>query len=336
MNAAVRARVPAWAPPVACAALALALVALLRLPAATLGPRGARVLPAAVLFDFTVTVPLVWWWLAVRGRGASRRSLALVAGACVTLAHAVVGDRTPFTRMALAAIGGALELFVALRIALAVRAARRTSGNDFVDRVETATAELFGRGAVARAVGGELALLGYAIAGPWRRPAGGAGRFGHQDELGRGAIVAGLLMVIACEAGAVHAGLVHAHPRWAWTLTLSSVWGALWLWGDWQSLRLRRSTLADGVLELRVGLRARASVPVARIAAVRTGREAADARGAGVLLAYPKPAEATVLLELDGPLDAFGFYGWPRRVTRIALAPDERARFLAELDAARQ
>ena len=142
-------------------------------------------------------------------------------------------------------------------------------------------------------------------------------------------------MAILFEMGALHAALVHAHPRPAWTLTLSSLWGVLWFLGDYQALRLRRSVLEDGVLRLRVGLRASADVPLEDIACVRCGRLGELPRNRGLLRAYPRRAEPTVLIELAHPVRAHGVYGWPVLATSIALAPDEAKHFAAQLEAAR-
>jgi hypothetical protein len=149
-------------------------------------------------------------------------------------------------------------------------------------------------------------------------------------------MVAGLLVLIVLEAGALHAGLVHAHPRIAWTFTLSSLWAALWLLGDYQAMRLSRSTLTADALELRVGVRARAVVPLAAISEVRAGKPGDLPRDRALLKAYAKPTEPTVLLELRESVRAHSMYMPSRSRSRIALAPDDRARFLAELEAARR
>ncbi len=332
MTGLTRPRVPAWLPPAACALPALALAVLLHRP---LAGRAAIAVPVAALFDFTFSIPLLWWWLAVKGRGASRRSLVVVFVASMLAARLVVGGRTPVTTAWLGAVAGALELVLIARIALAVRAARRAREVDFAERVQVATAGLLGPGGVARAVGDELAILGYALLGPWWRPLEGPGRFSHHRDQGRGSLVAGLLMVLALEAGAVHAGMVHAHPRIAWTLTVSSLWGALWLFGDYQAMRLGRSTLGAVALELRVGLRARITVPYAAIAAVRSGRFEDLPRDRTLLRAYARPTTPTVLIELREPVIGHSMYRPSRSRMRIALAPDDLPRFLPALEAAR-
>ncbi len=332
MTSVTRPRVPAWLPPVACA-LPVALIALLLHRPLT--GRAAVVGPVAALFDFTFSIPLLWWWLAVKGRRASKRSLAYVFVASMLAARLLVGERTPVAATWIGAVAVALEMVVIARVALAVRAARSASAADFAEHVQAATANLLGAGTAARIVGDEVAFLGYALLGPWWRPVEGPGRFSHQREQGRGSMVAGLLMLIALETGAVHAGLVHAHPRIAWTFTLSSLWAALWLFGDYQAMRLSRSTLTADALELRVGVRARGVVPLAAIVDVRAGRLGDLPRDRALLKAYARPTEPTVLLELSEPVMAHSMYMPLRARRRIALAPDDRARFLAELEAAR-
>jgi len=333
MSALSRPRVPAWLPPAACALPVVAIALLLHRP---LVGRAAIVGPAAALFDFTFSVPLLWWWLAVKGRGASRRSLLVVFVASMLAARLMVGGRTPVTATWLGLVAAGLELVLIGRIALAVRAAGRARAVDFAERVQAAAEDLLGPGVAARVVGDEVAFLGYAILGPWIRPVEGAGRFSHQREQGRGSLVAGLLIVIALEAGAVHAGMVHAHPRIAWTFTLSSLWGALWLFGDYQAMRLSRSTLTAEALELRVGLRARMTVPLEVIAEVRSGRLEDLPRDRALLKAYAKPTAPTVLIELREPVIAHSMYMPARFRTRIALAPDNLPLFLSALATARE
>jgi hypothetical protein len=213
--------------------------------------------------------------------------------------------------------------------------ARAGSTGDLADRVRAAAASLFGGpGTLARVAGDEIALLAYAGAGPWLRPREGPERFSHQRELARGSMVAAFVLLIVLEGGAIHAALVHAHPRIAWPLAALNLWSLLWLLGDYQALRVRRSSIGHGVLSLRVGLRASAEVQLSDIVAVRACTWSSRPAGPGLLNAFPKPAEPTLLLELAAPVAAERLYAPSRRYDRIALAPDERARFLAALVAA--
>jgi hypothetical protein len=328
MTTITRPRPAAWAPPLACLGLAAVLVAVSRLP---LTGTDARVVPVAVMLDFTVTVPFAWWWLAVRGGGASKRSLAVVTAISLLVAKLTIGDRTPVTRAWLGVVGVAIELALFVRIVMAVRAARAAADADLADRADAAAADLFGTGAVARAVGGELAIVLHALAGPWFRPTEDRARFTHHRNASRGTLVAGISMAIAIEMTGLHLLLVRAHPQLAWVLTVSSIWALLWLFGDYQALRLRRSRVVHGMVHLRVGLRAGVDIPAARVTAMRSGKIGPVPDGA--LRAVPKPAEPNVLLTLAEPTRVRGFYGIERVVTQIALAVDEPERFVAALAA---
>lgn len=186
---------------------------------------------------------------------------------------------------------------------------------------------------IATAVRHEAGLIAFALTGPFRKRRDDGG-FGHFGDGARTSIVAGLVMLLLFEAVPVHLVLVRHHPTLAWLLTLASAWAVLWLVGDLQALRHRRSRIEDGALRLQVGLRWSGTVPLGEIAALRTRDVARRAATRGVLRAVPKPDTPTVLLELAEPVRLAGPYGVPCTTTALALAPDERAGFVAALAAA--
>lgn len=326
MNALLRSRRPAWAFPLAAITVYAVCLAVL---ARAHSPRAQAVLPAAALVDILVTVPVLYWLLVVRGRGANPRTLFPVLALSVVAAGVVVGERTPVTRVALLVLGAALELALVVRVLFAMRAGRR-AGGELPERVHAAVADLLGPSPVSRVVAEEVLLFVLAIAGPWLHADERGQAFSHHRESGRIALVSAFAALAAIELFGMHAVLVPHHPKLAWALTALSAWGLLWLLGDLQAWRLLRTRVTTTALQLRIGTLWRADVPLAAIAAVIT--RDVERRVAAERLAKAAPGTTpTVLLLFREPQPVRGLYGITRRREALAIAPDDRARFVAAL-----
>lgn len=131
----------------------------------------------------------------------------------------------------------------------------------------------------------------------------------------------------------MHLLVARHHPRIAWTLTVLSLWGLFWLFGDFRAMSLRPVRFGEDALELHVGRRWSARVPFDRIAAIRTVRGAPPPRREVGTLRAVVLGDPSLLLDLREPVVAHGPYGLTREVRRIAIAPDDRARFLELLAA---
>src|SRR4051794_14872178 len=83
-----------------------------------------------------------------------------------------------------------------------------------------------------------------------------------------GALVAGFALVIGVETLVLHLWLMTRHPVFAWVLTSASVATIAWLVADYRALGRGAVHIAGSTLELRIGRRISASVPLATIAAV--------------------------------------------------------------------
>ncbi len=155
--------------------------------------------------------------------------------------------------------------------------------------------------------------------------------FAHAGDGSRTGVVAGVTMLVLFEAVPLHLGLAPRWPWIAWPLTVMNVLTVAWLIADLRALGRRRMALADGVLRVRVGLRFAGDVPLDAIVALRTRDVATRAAARNVLRAVAKPATPSVLLELARPVRFAGPFGIRLTASAVALAPDERDRFIAAL-----
>ncbi len=333
-------RLPACAFPLAAGAVVAAV-----LPLARLVPEASRPGPVAygILADLLVTIPALWYVLVVRGRRVPARTLFPILAASFALASVALPPAIRPGKLGLEVVIAIAELgaIAVLAVALA-RGVRRARGPGAVaetgpaaipERIAGAARRAFGVDRVAEVLAFEVSTVVYALAG-WRMKAPKhAGAFSAYRESGWSMGAIGLGLVLAVEAFPVHVLAARAHPALAWALTASTLYSFLWLVGDFQALRLRPIRVDEDALLVRLGLRWKVRLPWHAIRSVGEPRAAEEAARKRETLRAVLLGDPTVAIELSEPVVATGPYGIRRTVTRVTLAPDDRATFLAALAA---
>jgi hypothetical protein len=106
----------------------------------------------------------------------------------------------------------------------------------------------------------------------------------------------------------------------AWTLTVLSLYGALWLIGDFHSIRVHPIIVAPGMLYLRTGLRWRANIALEKIEDVHAGSPENPKAGDYVRASILWPRASIVLNE---PVELHGLFGRKRIARRIGVSVDD-------------
>ena len=145
-------------------------------------------------------------------------------------------------------------------------------------------------------------------------------------------LIAAVAAVLVIETVVLHLLLVVRHPVLAWALTAGSVLTLAWLAVDFRAMAAGGVRILSYALDVRVGLRVRASIPRAQVASAvaPTWRDIPEVPDG--FLDATKPAEPNVLVTLREPA-IVRVLGVPRRVRSIALHLDDPAGFLAALAA---
>jgi hypothetical protein len=215
------------------------------------------------------------------------------------------------------------------RVRRAAAVTRPTSASlDLPEQIDATLVEMLGNRRLASVLGMELSILYYAFAS-WRRPAfapAGTRAFSYHVQSSLAAIFGVLVLGSVGELVAVHFLLRTISPRAAWTLTIVSVIGVLWLVGFLRAAMLRPVLLSDTHLFVRTGLQWRLDVPLAEIAHVAIGRVPPSPNEPGTLRAV-RFGQPNVSLSLRQPMVARGAYGSERSVTRVLLTLDDRSAF---------
>ena len=266
------------------------------------------VLAWAFTFDLTITIPLLYYVLFIRDGLKPVSTVIPVVVICAVIARAVVPhDQQQFLRQ-LKYLTAPLDLIALFLVARSL-ARGRGSGNNVVDRL----------------IASEIAILRYGIVS-WRKP--DAPGFTVHRRNDWATIVVCFIVAIAAESLGVHLLVQHWSPTVAWVITALDLYGILWLLGDYHALRLLPTTIEDGVLHLRYGLRWTADIPLPNIAAVKPAP--ADWKRKGVMKVAMLD-EPRLLIELREPVTAYGLAGLKRTVDAIAILPDDPEGFEAAL-----
>jgi hypothetical protein len=247
------------------------------------------------------------------------------AGVAAASALLPAGSRGLASRLALLA-GPAEALVVAVLAHRAFRIARalRAGGADVPveDALASAAREVLGPYRFVEVLTSELTVLGFAALS-WRSAPyapRGAEAFTVHRRSGAGALVFALSLAGAGEAIGAHLLLARWSAAAAWTATALSLYGLAWLAGDWRALALRPVLLHPRELEVRIGLRWRATVPLAAVTRVCRGPDPRNHPGA--LRASPL-GPPLLYLHLAAPVELRGPFGMRRRGDCVGLRVDD-------------
>ena len=284
------------------------------------------VLAWGVTFDLTISIPLLYWFFVVRTGKARALTIAPVFLVGTMTASAVIPRaEQQFLRQLGAVMVPFAELLLAGALVRRIAKARkeRSTSSDPYERIHAAARALAGDGLVANVIASEIAMLYYATFG-WRlraeEPRGTALTF--HERSGWGSILACIFVLIAAEGLGMHLLLSRWSPIAAWAWTGLDLWAAVWLLGDYNALRLRRSFLDDDALHLRFGMRWSVTIPRELIASIDEVRSESAWKRKGVLK-VSLLEEPTVLITLREPLVAHGMAGLRKTITAVALRPDQ-------------
>jgi hypothetical protein len=194
------------------------------------------------------------------------------------------------------------------------------SKGDLQERLRAA----LGDGFAARAVALELSLLWYGLFS-WTRKAPPG--FTAHKRAGWVAIDAALAISVVAEALAAH-WLFHGF--WRGLAAAVHAYSLLWILGDLQAMRLRTSTVEGGALQLRLGLRWSAKIPLASIAAVERPNGAVDRKRVFHASVLGSP---NLVLRFAQQQTLCGPVGMERRCDALALLVDDPVGLAAELQA---
>lgn len=291
------------------------------------------VVSAGVTFDLIVGLPLLFYFVVLRGYRLPLSTLIAAFGGALALAYWLIPPAQQqylgwagYLASGLEVVAVGLALGRVRRIAQAYRAARQR-GPDFLENLETALQAGLGR--LAGPVLAEVALLRYALLGGWAAPEVGPTdtAFSSYRESGFGALVAVGGFVLVVESGALHLLLYRWNHVAAWLWLAVDVYTLLLLLAHAQAVRLRPVLVSATGVTVRVGLFWRVVAPRTALLSVGALTDAPAPRPGLLNAARPLLTPPNLLLTFVAPVVVDGPYGLRRSVTQLALYLDQPAAF---------
>lgn len=284
--------------------------------------RAPELIAFAVTLDLTLTAAVVAWWFGVRRSSLPSWVALVVFGWGVLVARLWVPEAP--IRL-LVAIGGVSEVVImvwmVLRVRRVVLTARAARHEGPIGSIEAGLIAARLPARLAAIAANELAVVGLALTGWFRRPQRGAMSMRSTGWLTYVGVFGFLLIV---ETIVTHLLLARMwSPVAAWVATAGSLYMLLWLIGDAQAIRLHPVVVDGEKLRVMVGVRWRVAIPLSAIASVTEIRTVPE----GALdLALIEP---TVLVTLREPVMVRGLLGTRRQADRLALTIDDPKAFAA-------
>ncbi len=281
---------------------------------------------AGLLVDLLVTVPLAFYWLAVRRAGWPARTLIPVFLFSLTGAALVLPDQREMLKRLSEILSIPAEIgLVAWITVRTARSLRSTSGTeDMLERLREAAREILPARRVAEAIAFEMAVLYYSLFSWRRRPktSPGTQAFTYHRTSGYGALGFAFLIATLAEAIPVHILVARWSPGAAWFLTALAAYGLFWFLADYRATRLRPILLDEETLSIRTGLRWTIRIPRAHIVAIHKKAPKSEP-----FLRATLPMMKPLWIELTEPVTAQGPYGIQKQARWISVAVDDAKAF---------
>jgi hypothetical protein len=279
----------------------------------------------AVTFDLTLTIPLLYYLVVIRTGNARPVTIIPVFAVCATFAAIVVPRGYQDTLHDLRFIVAPFEVITIALLVRRIAAMRRHSPEaDPLARIEAAAQQALGQSRAADFVASEIAVVWYALFGWNREPdvKPGVANFTVHRRVGWGSVLACIVVLVISESIGLHLLVKLWSARAAWIVTSLDLYGLLWLFGDYNALRLRPSIVTADELRIRYGLRWSVAVPRTNVAAVRRTNGEADWKRRGVLK-VAMLEDPRYMIELREPQVAKGLAGIRKTISAIAISPDD-------------
>lgn len=279
--------------------------------------------------DLVIVIPGLFYFLVVRPKGNSPALVIPVVALCMLVAGRLIPAGYQESLVSIKRLSPILELVIIgvlavrlRRFAAAYREAKASSVY-FTDALFSGFQKALSDRIIFNIIFVEFFLVYFSFAGwflkpPAQRPE--QSQFSYHRKSGYTAILAMLLLILTVETVALHMIVTHWSVIAAWILTVLSIYGALWLIGDYHAVRVHPFIVAPGMLYLRTGLRWRVNIPLEAVKDVRAGSpenpKAGDYLRASIL--WPR---ASIILKT--PVEVHGLFGRRKIVRRIGVSVDD-------------
>lgn len=296
-------------------------------------------LAIAILYDLTLTAPLVYF-LLIRKRKISKLTVVPVFILGVVIASFLLPENVQLHLGFIKAyVVPIVELLVLSILGHKIyRAVKTFKSNakltpDFYISSRISARELFGKSKLSGFLSSEITMLYYALF-CWKKKKPRENEFTNYKETGSIPLAGGLIMVALIETFALHLLLMRWSAIVAWVLTGLSLYSVLLIFGHIRALTHRFSVLTDTELTLKNGLIADICIPLGEINKVELCATEVESKNLkiGNLGLSRESKDHNVVLYFKTPQRIEKFYGFTRECDVLVLHIDNKHDFVARIN----
>jgi len=291
-----------------------------------------------ITVDLVIIIPTVYYFFVVRKKQAPMITLVPVIVLSLAIASFILPTgQQNYLEIVKKAVP-LLELVALGYIATKIRAiiknfhAVKQSEIYFIDALTESCKRVLGKLPILGFVLTEFALVYFAFGGWFKKfvsldldnlP------FSYHRKSGYAAILGMIMMILLAETAALHLLLQVWSKVAAWIFTSLSIYGLFWLLGDYHAMRLHPIVLSRNVLFIRTGLRWRATLPLANLAAIQKFN--ARAKRVKDYLGLSVFGDPRLVIDCKQPVVVQGLFGITREVSQLGLTVDDEKFFVDTL-----
>jgi len=288
--------------------------------------------------DIVIVIPSLYCFFVVRRKQAPVITLVPVIVLSLAVASFILPvEQQNYLEIVKKAVP-LLELialgYIAARIRAIIKNFHEVKQSEiyFIDALAESCKRVLGRLPVLGFVLTEFTLVYFAFGGWFRKFVNLDSNnlpFSYHRKSGYAAILGIIMMVLLAETAALHLLLQVWSKVAAWIFTGLSMYSLFWLLGDYHAMRLHPIVLGQNVLFIRTGLRWRATLPLADIAAIQKFN--ARAKRAKDYLGLAVFGDPRLIIHCKQPVLVQGSFGIKRKVNRLGMTVDDEKLFLETL-----
>jgi hypothetical protein len=228
------------------------------------------------LLDMVVTFPVAWYFLVIRPLKLRKWGILLVITCSCTVAYLILPAHQRHyilqLRELIALPEFAMLIYTISKIRHIRREYRRLQATlpDVAYNLHQSMATIMGDTTAVKIIASELTIQRFGLFFWKKQPAiSGSRRFSTHREIGYAALFGVILFACAVELIAFHLFLNHYSHIAAIIVTILSIYGTLFLVGDFAAVIQNPVLVMDNKMLLRTGFRWRALVDIENIAAIQ-------------------------------------------------------------------
>jgi hypothetical protein len=291
------------------------------------------------LFDIVITFPVIYYFLVIQPLKLKKWGILLVVTCCCAIGYIILPVHQRNYIIQLRKLTAGLELIVLIYAISKIRHIKKAYHQlqneipDIAYNLHKSMVTVLGNGVATKFMASELTILRFGLLF-WMRPQKSLlaiKRFSIHKETGYPALFGVILFVCFVEITALHLLLLHYSPTAAIIVTILSIYGTIFVIGDFSAILKSPVLILQDQLLLRTGLRWRALVDINKIVSVEKVKDSFEP-GEHCFKGGLIKSGVNILFTFVDSVNIERIYRKPVSAKQIAMTIDQADEFIAYLN----